>query len=104
MSKLPKRYLKFMETYPEVGAAYQAMGAAVGAAGPLDPKTAALVKVGIAVGAKMEGAARSNAHKALEAGATPDEIRHAVLQATTTVGFPTMMAGMSWVDDVLDKS
>jgi len=104
MSKFPKRYTKFLETYPEIGAAYQAMGEAVGSAGPLDAKTAALVKVGIAVGAKMEGAAKSNAHKALEAGATAEEIRHAVLQATTTVGFPTMMAGLSWIDGVLDKS
>jgi alkylhydroperoxidase/carboxymuconolactone decarboxylase family protein YurZ len=32
---------------------------------------------------------------------TTDEIRHVVLLATTTIGFPAMMSAMSWVDDVL---
>lgn len=103
MSKLPSRYLKFFERYPEVGAHYRGMGEAVKAAGPLDAQTQALIKLGIAVGARMEGAVHSHVRKALEAGATPEAIRHAVLQATTTIGFPNMMAALSWVDDVLDK-
>lgn len=103
MAKLPKRFRDFMERYPAIGDAYASMGEAVSEAGPLDNKTQALIKIGIAIGAKMEGAVHSQTRKALEAGATPDEIRHAVLQATTTVGFPAMMAGMSWVDDVLQE-
>lgn len=103
MSKLPKRYLRFHETYPEIGDAYRKMSEAVKAAGPLDAKSQALVKLGIATGAKMEGAVHSHTRKALEAGCTPDEIKHAVLQATTTIGFPNMMAAMSWVEDVLDN-
>ncbi len=102
MSKLPKRYLKFFERYPDVGAAYRTLGDAVADAGPLDAKTRALVKLSIAVGARMEGAVHSHARRAVEAGASPEEIRHAVLQATTTLGFPGMMAALSWVDDVLD--
>lgn len=104
MAKLPKRYLKFFERYPNVGAAYRTLGDAVAEAGPLDAKTRALVKLAIAVGARMEGAVHSHARRAIEAGATPDEIRHTVLQATTTVGFPGMMAALSWVDDVLEPS
>lgn len=104
MGKLPKRYEKFMETYPEVGRAYKDLGDAVAEAGPLDVKVRSLVKLGISVGARQEGAARSHARKALEAGATPEEIRHAVMQATTTVGFPTMMAGLSWVDGILEET
>lgn len=103
MRKLPKRYVQFLEAYPEVGSAYEDLGAAVLKAGPLDKKTASLIKIGIAVGAKMEGAIGSHVRKALEAGATPEEIRHAVLQATTTVGFPTMMTGMSCADSVLNE-
>ncbi len=79
------------------------MSDAVKAAGPLDAKTQALVKLGIAIGAKMEGAVHSHTRKALEAGCTPEEIKHAVLQATTTIGFPNMMAAMSWVEDVLNR-
>ncbi|RYG26701.1 carboxymuconolactone decarboxylase family protein [bacterium] len=103
MSRLPKRFTAFVEEYPEIGTAYTALGDAVGHAGPLDAKTRALIKLGVCIGAGLEGGAHSQARKALEAGATPDELRHAALQATTTVGFPTMMRGFSWVEDVLRK-
>lgn len=101
MEKLPKRYTEFLNNYPDVGAAYTALGEAVSNAGPLDAKTRELVKIGVSVGARMESAVRSHTRRALEAGATPEEVRHAALQATTTVGFPNMMAGLSWVDEVL---
>lgn len=101
MMKLPKHYSRFMEAYPAVGKAYEGLGAAVAEAGPLDPKVRELVKIGIALGAKSEGGVRSHARKAIEAGATPEEIRHTVLQATTTVGFPAMMAGLAWIEDLL---
>lgn len=103
MSKLPKRYTRFFERYPEVGQAYRSLGDAVAEAGPLDEKTRALVKLSIAVGARLEGAVHSHVRKSLEAGASPEEVRHAVLQATTTIGFPAMMAALSWADDVLEK-
>lgn len=92
-----------MQTYPNVGKAYKAIGDGVAASGPLDAKTQALIKIGIAISAKMEGATHSHVRKALDAGCTPDEVRHAVLQCLTTVGFPLMMAGMSWVEDVLEE-
>jgi alkylhydroperoxidase/carboxymuconolactone decarboxylase family protein YurZ len=104
MGKLPERYKRFMQTYPEIGKAYRELGDAVAEAGPLEPKVCALIKLGLSIGSKQEGAARSHVRKALEAGATADEIRHAVLQATTTVGFPAMMAGFSWAEDVLGSS
>ena len=83
--------------------AYEALGAATQAAGPLNAKTRALVKLAIAVGAWREGAVHSHTRRALEAGCTPDEIRHLVVLATTTLGFPSMMAALSRVDDVLAK-
>lgn len=101
MAKLPKRFLAFMETYPAIGKAYNDMSAAVAEAGPLDAKTCAFIKLGICIGNGLEGAAQSQTRKALEAGATPEEIRHAVLQATTTAGFPTMMRAMTWVEPLL---
>ncbi len=101
MNQPPKRYLKFIEEHEAVGAAYQALGEATAHAGPLDEKQVALVKLGIAVGMRHEGAVHAHARKARRAGCTPDEIRHAVVLATTTLGFPSMMAAYSWVDDVL---
>lgn len=102
MAQLPSRYVQFFDRYPEVGLAYRNMGSAVFAAGPQDAKTQALVKLGVAIGARMEGAVHSHVRKCVEAGASADEVRHAVLQATTTLGFPNMMAALSWADDVLE--
>lgn len=103
MGKLPKRFTDFVERYPEIGKSYHDLGKAVAVAGPLDAKTAQLVKVGIAIAAGLEGGTHSQVRKALEAGATGDEIRHAALQCMTTIGFPAMMKGLSWIDDVLDR-
>lgn len=101
--QLPKRFLKFQEDYPEVFRAYRRLGAASQTAGPLDKKTASLVRLAIAIGSRHEGAVHSHTRKALEAGAKPAEVRHAVLLSVTTMGFPNMMAAMSWVDDVLKR-
>ena len=101
MRKIPKRFLKFQKAYPGIAKAYEQMGAATRAAGPLDAKTRALIGLAIAVGARHEGAVHSHTRKALEAGCSPKQIRHAVLLSVTTMGFPNMMAALSWVDDVL---
>lgn len=102
MRKVPKRFLKFQKDYPAVGRAYEQLGAAAKLAGPLDAKTRALIGLAIAVGARHEGAVHSHTRKALEAGCTAKEIRHAVILSVTTLGFPNMMAALSWVDDVLN--
>jgi alkylhydroperoxidase/carboxymuconolactone decarboxylase family protein YurZ len=99
--KIPKRFLKFQKDYPGVAKGYEQLGAAARKAGPLDAKTRALVGLAIAVGARHEGAVHSHTRKALEAGCSAKEIRHAVLLSVTTMGFPNMMAALSWVDDVL---
>jgi alkylhydroperoxidase/carboxymuconolactone decarboxylase family protein YurZ len=39
----------------------------------------------------------------VEAGASPEELYHALLLITSTVGFPTVSAALSWVDDTLKK-
>ena len=101
MTKLPGRFSAFLRDYPDVGDAYRSLGDATMAAGPLDAKTAQLVKLGIAIGLRHEGAVHAHCRKALERGCTEDEIRHAAVLATTTMGFPSMMAALSWVDDVL---
>ena len=101
--KLPGHYVNFQQRYPEVFQAFEALGVAVQDAGPLETKTRALVKLGLAIGSRSEGAVHSHSRRSLEAGCTAEEIRHVVLLATTTLGFPTMMATMSWVDDVLNQ-
>jgi alkylhydroperoxidase/carboxymuconolactone decarboxylase family protein YurZ len=94
--------LRFQSQYPEVFRHYTDLGEATQAAGPLAPGTRALVKLAIAIGAGLEGAVHSHTRRALEAGSSPEEIRHVAVLATTTIGFPAMMAALSWVDDILE--
>ena len=59
------------------------------------------MKLGLALGARLEGASHAHVRRALEAGCTPEEIRHVALLAVTTLGFPAMMTALGWVEDVL---
>ncbi len=104
MSKIPVWYKEQHKRYPKVLEAYEALGDACREAGPLDGKALALVKLAIAVGARLEGAVHSHARRSIEAGATIEEIRHVVLLSTTTIGFPAMMAALSWVEDVAKEA
>jgi alkylhydroperoxidase/carboxymuconolactone decarboxylase family protein YurZ len=104
MSKqLPKHYQKLKERYGPVLDAVGELGKAVRQAGPLGEKEAQLIQLGAAAALKSEGAIHSHARRALEAGASPEEIRHAVVLLTSTLGYPNMAAALSWVDDVLEK-
>jgi AhpD family alkylhydroperoxidase len=101
MTQIPKRYQKFMNDFSEVGNAYETLGNAVHNAGPLDHKTRALIKIAVSTGARMEGAVHSHVRKALKAGVSKEEIRHTVLLSLPTIGLPSMMAALSWADDIL---
>jgi 4-carboxymuconolactone decarboxylase len=98
---LPAAYREFRGRYPRVADALDQLGEASAGAGPLDERTQRLVHLGIAVGALAEGAVRSNVRRALDAGATVDEVRHVSLLAITTGGFPTAIAGLTWTEEVL---
>lgn len=100
--KLPSFYRRFAAEQPRVAEAYEALSAACLGEGPLDRRMLELVKIGIALGARLEGGIHSHVRRAREAGATADEIRHAIRQGLTTVGFPTMMAALAWANDVLE--
>lgn len=100
MAKIPGWYGQQRRRYPRMMVAYEKLGAACREAGPIEAKEAALVKLGIAVGARLEGAVHSHVRRSIEAGATLDECRHVAILATTTIGFPAMMAALSWVEDV----
>jgi 4-carboxymuconolactone decarboxylase len=85
---LPKVYKNFQDHFPEGVQRFQAARDIHQEAGPLDEKIQNLVKLGIAVGANSRGGVMSNTRKAKAAGATAEEVRHAVLLAMTTTGFP----------------
>ena len=100
---IPKPYKQMHVDFPEYMQAYESLGEAARSAGPLSDREVALVKLGISIGAGLEGAAHSHSRKALEAGCQPADLRHVALLSAPTIGFPTMMRAKSWVEDVLDK-
>jgi 4-carboxymuconolactone decarboxylase len=102
MSYLPSPYRRFLQDRPQIAKAYEALAVACHDAGPLSEKERRLVKLGIAIGQQSEGGIKSHARRALEEGAEVEEIRHTVLLALTTIGFPAMIAAAEWVEEVVD--
>ena len=96
-------YLKLKERHGELLDAVEALGKAARSSGPLDEKTGHLIQLGAAAAIRSEGSVHSHTARALASGATPAEIRHAVTILTGTLGFPTVAAALSWVDDVIEK-
>ena len=102
MDNLPKPYQQFTREHSGVWEAYQALGKAASEDGPLDMKTRELVKLGMAAAGKSYSAVQSHTHRALQAGAGADEIEHTILLGVTTLGFPAMMAALSWAKAAMD--
>ena len=100
---LPKPFESFSKQFPDIMKQYQQLAKSCRDKGPLEEKIQELVKLGIAIGVNSKGGDRSAVRKALSAGATQEEIQHAVLLSTTTTGFPNMIAAMEWTKDVFDK-
>jgi alkylhydroperoxidase/carboxymuconolactone decarboxylase family protein YurZ len=97
----PKFYRKLKKTQPEFLAAWESVGKAVRGKGPIDLKTAHLVQLAAATAIRSEGAVHSHVRRAIEAGASPAEVRQAIMLIAATVGFPNVVAALSWAEDVL---
>jgi 4-carboxymuconolactone decarboxylase len=101
MKKIPVRFQEFMTTYPQIANSYESLSAECRRSGPLNERDQALVKLGIAAGAQLEGLVHSHVRKALDMGLQPDEIRHAIVMGLTSIGFPRMMSALTWAEDIL---
>jgi 4-carboxymuconolactone decarboxylase len=101
---LPDVYKEFVLRYPDVSQAIDIVAQKCHEAGPLDKKTSELIKLGMAIGINSEGAIRTHTRRAMREGISTDEIRHVVLLAFTTCGFPHTIAAFKWVEEVLDKA
>lgn len=100
----PELYLKLKERHSDLIEAVEALGKAARAAGPLDDKTGHLIQLGAAAAIHSRGSVCSHAARALGSGATHEEIRHAIIVLTSTIGFPTVAAALSWVDEMFEKT
>jgi alkylhydroperoxidase/carboxymuconolactone decarboxylase family protein YurZ len=85
---------------PELWRAFQALGAATGAAGPLSEREQRLVNLALAIGGDSEGATHSHTRRAVAEGLSSDELDHVAFLAITTLGWPQAIRGLSWVRDV----
>jgi 4-carboxymuconolactone decarboxylase len=100
---LPDVLAEFAGEYPEVWTAYNRLGNASAAAGPLDERVQRLVKLAIAIGGQRQGAVNSHARRALAAGCTPEEIGHVGILAITTMGWPAAFAAICWIKETLAR-
>ena len=100
---IPSRaYHDISKRYPEVITALENLGATVRGLGPLDEKTSHLIQLAAAAATKSEGSVHSHTRRAQKAGAPREEIYHTLLLLISTIGFPQVMAAISWSRDVLE--
>jgi len=102
VKRIPDAYRRLKASHAGFLKAVEALGDAVRRAGPLDPKTTQLVQLGAAAAIRSEGAVHSHVRRALQLGVPANEIHHALIAITSTIGFPTVRAALSWADDVIN--
>lgn len=101
-TEIAPHYLRMKKQYPGFFEAVEKLGEATAQAGPLNRKCTELIRLAASLANSSEGGVHSHCKRALEAGASAEEIRHAVLALTNTIGFPRIMAGLSWINDILE--
>lgn len=102
-AQLPGTFKRFATRFPELVAAHEQIAKAVDAQGQLDEVTSELVKIGICLGAGLESAMRAHVRKAVQAGATVEQIEHALMLGMNTCGFPRTVAAWSWAHEQFER-
>jgi 4-carboxymuconolactone decarboxylase len=104
MSKeFPKHHNSIRTRYKEYSSLLEELGKTVRETGPIDHKNSHLIQLAASATIRSEGAVHSHVKRALEAGATPEEIYHALMLLTSVIGFPSVAAAISWADDIIEK-
>ena len=101
MKYSPKYQENLKKHFPAVKSSFDHLAQDTATAGPLSLREQRLVKLGIAIGIGSEGDTQNLAIQCLAEGMSPEELRHAVLLAITTAGFPTMIVAMQWVEEII---
>jgi hypothetical protein len=78
MSKFPRVFQRFQSDFKQLWQAYEALGTTAAEAGPLDIKSRELIKLGMAAA------------------------NGSLLLGITTIGFPTMMAALTWSQSAIE--
>jgi 4-carboxymuconolactone decarboxylase len=101
---VPTNYESLQHSQPEYMAAVEQLGRIARQSGPLDAKTVHLIQLAAAAAIRSEGAVHSHVRRALDEGATFDEVQHTLIVLTSTIGFPNVSAAWSWAKDVAQGS
>jgi 4-carboxymuconolactone decarboxylase len=99
--EIPDFHESLKSRFPAVMKALESLGGAARTEGPLDAKTSHLIQLAAAAVSQSEGGVHSHTKRALDAGATADEIYHTLILLVSPVGFPRAAAAISWADDVI---
>jgi alkylhydroperoxidase/carboxymuconolactone decarboxylase family protein YurZ len=100
---LPDQYTSIKKRFKAFFKASENLGKAAKIAGPVSDKNAHLIQLAAAAAIHSEGAVHSHTRQALELGAKPEEVYHAIILLTSTIGFPTVSAALCWADDVIQE-
>ncbi len=101
---LPDIFKSFVEAHQDLAEAQQRVGQLCSQEGPIGRKEQHLIQLGISIGLGSKGGVRSHARRAIDLGATKEEVIQTVLLAMTIVGFPAMIAAYGWVDELFKAS
>ena len=99
--QLPETFQGLSQRHRALLDAVESLGRAAKQSGPIDEKTAQLIQLAAAAGIRSEGAVHSHVRRALQAGSSTEEIEHAIVLLTSTIGFPSVAAALSWVGDIV---
>ncbi|CAM2065265.1 Carboxymuconolactone decarboxylase family protein [Sulfidibacter corallicola] len=103
MDRIPKTYQKFSDRYPDIIGAYDRLNESVKGLDALSADEIALVKLGISIGAGMDGAMASQTRKAIKSGVAPEKIEQTAVLALPTLGLPRMMQAFKTITGVLER-
>lgn len=103
LKNLPRHYKSLRKKFPDYFAALENLGREAKATGSLDEKTIELLGLVAAAATRSEGALHSHARRAVQAGASREDLYQALLSVTSTIGFPAVAASISWLEDVIKQ-
>jgi 4-carboxymuconolactone decarboxylase len=96
MDDLHEIFTVFKKDFPEIYQGHEALGKKIhDEGGPLPEKVRWLIKVAVSGASRHSLALETHIAKARKAGATEDEIKHALLLIIQTAGFPNFMEAYS---------
>ena len=102
--RIPANNLSLSKRFPSLWDALEMFDKTNRKEGALDAKTGHLIQLVASATIRSEGSVHNHTRRAVEAGATPEEIRCAVILLTATIGYSTAAAALSWVDEVLNRA